>query len=214
MKSDRPKVLHAAGRPAHYRACAPHRRRARGRQDRARRRPRRATTFVPRSPDRPGAPVCRPVPAARHRSRAATGRARAGREVRHGPSALCRRAAARDRHAAPPSRDAPGARAAATVLTTDLDDPYGYGRIVRDEAGRVERIVEERDASGDERNINEINSGIYAFSTGAAVRVAARARDRQRPGRVLPDRSGRDVPPAGSAGGDAVPRPSGRSCAA
>lgn len=56
------------------------------------------------------------------------------------------------------------ARAVATVLTAELDDPYGYGRIVRDEAGRIARIVEERDASSDERNIREINSGIYAFS--------------------------------------------------
>jgi len=56
------------------------------------------------------------------------------------------------------------ARAAATVLTTVVDEPYGYGRIVRDEAGEIVRIVEERDASGDERAIKEINSGIYAFS--------------------------------------------------
>jgi bifunctional UDP-N-acetylglucosamine pyrophosphorylase/glucosamine-1-phosphate N-acetyltransferase len=58
------------------------------------------------------------------------------------------------------------ARAAATVLTTELDDPYGYGRIVRDDADRVVRIVEERDASGDERKIREVNSGIYCFALG------------------------------------------------
>jgi bifunctional UDP-N-acetylglucosamine pyrophosphorylase/glucosamine-1-phosphate N-acetyltransferase len=56
------------------------------------------------------------------------------------------------------------ADAAATVLSTELDDPYGYGRIVRDEGGRIARIVEERDASASERAIKEINSGIYAFS--------------------------------------------------
>jgi len=50
-----------------------------------------------------------------------------------------------------------------TVLTTIVPDPQGYGRIVRDERGRIERIVEERDASGDERSITEINSGIYAL---------------------------------------------------
>jgi bifunctional UDP-N-acetylglucosamine pyrophosphorylase / glucosamine-1-phosphate N-acetyltransferase len=54
-------------------------------------------------------------------------------------------------------------RAAATVLTAELDDPYGYGRIVRDADGRISRIVEERDASGAERAIREINSGIYAL---------------------------------------------------
>jgi bifunctional UDP-N-acetylglucosamine pyrophosphorylase/glucosamine-1-phosphate N-acetyltransferase len=55
-------------------------------------------------------------------------------------------------------------RAAATVLTTELDDPYGYGRIVRDERQRIARIVEERDASAEERQIQEINSGIYCFA--------------------------------------------------
>jgi bifunctional UDP-N-acetylglucosamine pyrophosphorylase/glucosamine-1-phosphate N-acetyltransferase len=55
------------------------------------------------------------------------------------------------------------ARAAATVLTAEMEDPYGYGRIVRDGSGRIERIVEERDASGSERAIREINTGIYAL---------------------------------------------------
>ena len=54
-------------------------------------------------------------------------------------------------------------RAVATVLTAALDDPYGYGRIVRDDQGRIARIVEERDASAGERAIREINSGIYAL---------------------------------------------------
>jgi len=54
-------------------------------------------------------------------------------------------------------------KAAATVLTMELDEPYGYGRIVRDSAGAVQRIVEERDASGSERAIREVNSGIYCF---------------------------------------------------
>ena len=56
------------------------------------------------------------------------------------------------------------ARAAATVLTAELEDPYGYGRIVRDRSGKIVRIVEERDASGEERAIREVNSGIYAFA--------------------------------------------------
>lgn len=68
------------------------------------------------------------------------------------------------------------ARAAATVLTAMLDDPYGYGRIVRDGDGRISRIVEERDASGPERAIREVNSGIYALAMGplfAALRGIA-----------------------------------------
>jgi len=53
--------------------------------------------------------------------------------------------------------------AAATVVTAVLDEPRGYGRIVRS-GGRIARIVEEKDASSAEREIREINSGIYAFA--------------------------------------------------
>ena len=55
-----------------------------------------------------------------------------------------------------------GSGAAATVVTAMVDRPYGYGRIVRTR-GRLTRIVEERDASPTQRQIKEINSGIYAF---------------------------------------------------
>jgi bifunctional UDP-N-acetylglucosamine pyrophosphorylase/glucosamine-1-phosphate N-acetyltransferase len=55
------------------------------------------------------------------------------------------------------------ATAVATVLTTEVADPHGYGRIVR-QNGRIARIVEERDATDDERRIREINTGIYAFA--------------------------------------------------
>jgi bifunctional UDP-N-acetylglucosamine pyrophosphorylase/glucosamine-1-phosphate N-acetyltransferase len=54
------------------------------------------------------------------------------------------------------------AGAAATVATAIVERPYGYGRIVRTK-GRIARIVEERDASPEVRQIREINSGIYAF---------------------------------------------------
>ena len=54
------------------------------------------------------------------------------------------------------------AAAAATVVTAVVERPYGYGRIIRTD-GRIARIVEERDASPGERQIREINSGIYAF---------------------------------------------------
>lgn len=54
-------------------------------------------------------------------------------------------------------------KAAVTVLTAKLADPSGYGRIVRDSAGRVQRIVEHKDATPDEAAINEVNSGIYCM---------------------------------------------------
>ena len=56
------------------------------------------------------------------------------------------------------------------VLTEDLEDPAGYGRIVRDDDGRILRIVEERDASEDERTIGEINTGFIAAPTAALNR--------------------------------------------
>ncbi|WP_326562496.1 bifunctional UDP-N-acetylglucosamine diphosphorylase/glucosamine-1-phosphate N-acetyltransferase GlmU [Micromonospora sp. NBC_01796] len=62
------------------------------------------------------------------------------------------------------------AGAAATVLAAEVPDPTGLGRIVRDEVGRLEQIVEERDATPAQRAIREINAGIYAFD-------AARLRD-------------------------------------
>ena len=52
--------------------------------------------------------------------------------------------------------------AAATVLTAIVPSPAGYGRVVRD-GGRIARIVEHKDASPAEREIGEINSGVYAF---------------------------------------------------
>lgn len=55
--------------------------------------------------------------------------------------------------------------AACTIVTVRLGDPSGYGRIVRDEEGAFGRIVEQKDANEDERQINEINAGIYCFDT-------------------------------------------------
>lgn len=52
---------------------------------------------------------------------------------------------------------------ACTVLTADMDDPTGYGRIVRGRDDRVERIVEQADATEEEAAITEINTGIFCF---------------------------------------------------
>lgn len=51
----------------------------------------------------------------------------------------------------------------ATVLTAILDDPTGYGRIIREDTGDILKIVEQKDASEEEKKIKEINSGIYCF---------------------------------------------------
>lgn len=55
--------------------------------------------------------------------------------------------------------------AAAVVLTAYLEKPSGYGRIIRDNNGYIERIVEEKDASSTEKEIKEINTGVYCFDS-------------------------------------------------
>ncbi|GAB3285336.1 bifunctional UDP-N-acetylglucosamine diphosphorylase/glucosamine-1-phosphate N-acetyltransferase GlmU [Kineosporia babensis] len=54
-------------------------------------------------------------------------------------------------------------QAAVTVLTAEVGDPTGYGRVLRDAAGNVTGIVEQRDATPEQQAVREINSGIYAF---------------------------------------------------
>ncbi len=56
------------------------------------------------------------------------------------------------------------ARAAVSVLSVSLDDPFGYGRIVRDASGNVTAIVEQRDATNSQQKIREINTGLYCCS--------------------------------------------------
>ncbi|MEG6521286.1 bifunctional UDP-N-acetylglucosamine diphosphorylase/glucosamine-1-phosphate N-acetyltransferase GlmU [Desulfotomaculum sp. 1211_IL3151] len=53
--------------------------------------------------------------------------------------------------------------AAATLLTTEMANPTGYGRVLRTETGDVSRIVEQKDASPEELTVKEINTGVYCF---------------------------------------------------
>ena len=55
-------------------------------------------------------------------------------------------------------------RVQATVITTKLDDPRGYGRVLRDRRGAFKGIVEEVEATAPQRRVKEINAGIYCFS--------------------------------------------------
>ena len=50
-----------------------------------------------------------------------------------------------------------------TMLTTELDDPVGYGRIIRDGDGKILAIIEDKDATSEQKGIKEINPGIYIF---------------------------------------------------
>ena len=62
---------------------------------------------------------------------------------------------------------------ALTLLTTVPDDPAGYGRVIRTESGGVARIVEDADATEDERAIEEINAGVYFVERSAASAALA-----------------------------------------
>ena len=69
------------------------------------------------------------------------------------------------------------AGAQATMATTLLDDPSGYGRVVRDEHGEVQRVVETKtqgDSTQAEREIREVNTGIFAFSAQALAAALPR----------------------------------------
>lgn len=62
-------------------------------------------------------------------------------------------------------------KAACTVATVNLADPSGYGRIVRDSKGTIQRIVEEKDASAEEKAITEVNAAVYVFENQELVRL-------------------------------------------
>lgn len=79
-------------------------------------------------------------------------------------------------------------QASATVLTAILDDPSGYGRVVRDERGLMKEIVEEKDADADQMRIGEINTGTFCFdrsSLFSALRMLTN--DNQQGEYYLPD---------------------------
>lgn len=62
-------------------------------------------------------------------------------------------------------------KATATLLSARLTDPTGYGRVIRDSSGQVEKIVEEKDATLEEREVSEINAGSYCFQPDALFKA-------------------------------------------
>ncbi|OQA33775.1 MAG: Bifunctional protein GlmU [Betaproteobacteria bacterium ADurb.Bin341] len=68
------------------------------------------------------------------------------------------------------------------ILTVELEDPTGYGRIVRNDAGRVVRIVEEKDATAAEKSLREINTGILALPTARLAEWLGRLSNRNAQG--------------------------------
>ena len=67
-----------------------------------------------------------------------------------------------------------GSDAAATLITTTLADPSGYGRVILDDVGNVAAIVEHKDANAEQLQVRVINSGIYCFRAKAAVEAHRR----------------------------------------
>ena len=64
--------------------------------------------------------------------------------------------------------------AACSILGVRLENPTGYGRIIRDEQGNFQKIVEQKDATEEERKVREINSGIYCFEAADLFRALKR----------------------------------------
>jgi bifunctional UDP-N-acetylglucosamine pyrophosphorylase / glucosamine-1-phosphate N-acetyltransferase len=92
------------------------------------------------------------------------------------------------------------ADAACTVLTIRLDNPTGYGRVVRDGADEFARIVEQKDASEEERLIREVNSGIYCFDSRKLFQALAQVKPTNKQGEYYLT----DVPAILRAGGERV----------
>jgi bifunctional UDP-N-acetylglucosamine pyrophosphorylase / glucosamine-1-phosphate N-acetyltransferase len=72
-----------------------------------------------------------------------------------------------------------------TLLTAEVEDPYGYGRVVRDAQGGVLAVVEERDADDAQRAVREVNAGVYVFETDRLERVLEQVRPDNAQGEFL-----------------------------
>jgi bifunctional UDP-N-acetylglucosamine pyrophosphorylase/glucosamine-1-phosphate N-acetyltransferase len=79
------------------------------------------------------------------------------------------------------------ARATATLLTCTLDDPTGYGRVLREDGGAVTGVVEERDATPEQRAIREVSAGMYVFRRAALDGLAELRPDNDQGEYYLPD---------------------------
>lgn len=78
--------------------------------------------------------------------------------------------------------------AMATMLTGVVDDPTGYGRVIKDKTGHLLKVVEDKDATATERSIREINGGIYLFDSTALFRTLPLVRNRNKQSEYyLPD---------------------------
>lgn len=70
----------------------------------------------------------------------------------------------------------------ATVLTAIFDDPAGYGRVIRGKSGLVQKIVEDKDATAEEREVREINTGTFCFDRASLFSVLENVRNDNKQG--------------------------------
>lgn len=68
-------------------------------------------------------------------------------------------------------------QATISILTTVLDNPFGYGRVIKREGGRVLHIVEEKDATEEQKNVSEVNAGIYCVEAEFLAQAVASLRN-------------------------------------
>jgi bifunctional UDP-N-acetylglucosamine pyrophosphorylase/glucosamine-1-phosphate N-acetyltransferase len=74
--------------------------------------------------------------------------------------------------------------AALSLLTCRLDHPFGYGRLVRDPQGRPQKIVEEKNASEEQKRLNEVNAGMYCLSLPEALPMLKQLRPAEKTGEL------------------------------
>ena len=97
--------------------------------------------------------------------------------------------------------------AAVVVLTMQLDDPFGYGRIVRDEQGAVARIVEQKDANRSELAVQEVNTSVYVFEASVLTEAIAGLKSNNAQGEFYLTDALETAKAAGKVGAFAAPDP-------
>ena len=95
----------------------------------------------------------------------------------------------------------------ATVLTTILDDPTGYGRIIRDREGNVLRIVEQKDANRSELAVQEVNTSVYVFEASVLTEAIAGLKSNNAQGEFYLSDALETAKAAGKVGAFAAPDP-------
>lgn len=95
----------------------------------------------------------------------------------------------------------------ATVLTTILDDPTGYGRIIRDREGIVLRIVEQKDANRSELAVQEVNTSVYVFEASVLTEAIAGLKSNNAQGEFYLTDALETAKAAGKVGAFAAPDP-------